>query len=127
MRPGEKHIEEAIAAAFERLPDPDPTRLKSLEERLSRAAFRARRRERPRWTYWWLILGFAATGAAAWWGGEYFSGESRKPAIEQHAPDVTGEPERAGTLEPGAERKRDSATLPGRAADSPTIYRRETY
>ena len=134
MRSGEKHIEEAIATAFERLPDPDPTRLKSLAERLSRATSRAPRRERSRWIYWWLILGLAATGAAAWWAGEYFTGEPFDNDVVPHTPSAPafesgGESRDDDVHEPagGIEDRAPNAESAAGTGQSPTIYRRERY
>jgi hypothetical protein len=127
MQSDEKRFEDAFAAAFERLPEPDPSRLKLLEERLGRATTRIPRRPRPRWTYWWLILGLVATGAAAWWGGEYLRRAPQTPVVkhEERAFDSPSSEVQEGTR---AETNRaDEAQTGEGVSRQREIYRREQY
>lgn len=131
MRPDERSLEELIGAAFDRLPDPDSTRFKELEERLVRLASRGSRSSRPRPAIWWFIAALTATGAAAWWAGEYFSAGSREQEINSR----TLETQTAEKIEPGAttgprQEHGNESLKPGPAKpshDGPGIYRRERY
>lgn len=121
MRPGERELEERIQAAFDRLPDPDPTRLRTLEARFVRQARGEPKQIRPRGVYWWLILGLVATGAAAWWSGTWWQWST----TERVAAPVGMPPE----SHPGSVRPDDSAMKETGARTehkpSSTIYRRE--
>lgn len=131
MRPDERSLEELIGAAFDRLPDPDSTRFKELEERLVRQATRGSRSNRHGPTLWWLIAALTATGAAAWWTGEYFSAGSREQEINSRAPETqtTEKLEQGATRDARQEHGNDSLKAePAKPAhDGPGIYRRERY
>lgn len=71
-----------IVIAYDRLPEPEPSRLKAVEERLARALPRRAAKQRNVGWYWWLIIGLVATGAAAWSVLEYFSEGQVVPAVE---------------------------------------------
>lgn len=122
MQPDERDLEESIGAAFDRLPEPDSTRLREIEERLTRRASRPSVRQAPRWIYWGLLAGLAATGAAAWWGGQYLSRAPEPATVEQ-------QPERSAA--PGTERIPDRRAEPVAPAEpngaQREIYRREMY
>lgn len=118
MQPDERQLEERIAAAFDRLPDPDSARLREIEERLARRlAPRA-----PARFFWWLLAGLAATGAAAWWGGEYLARDALPPAVEASKP---AEP--TAPIERAQQRPATSAVPAAPATGQREIYRREQY
>ncbi len=119
MRRGEKGLEEMIAAAFDRLPEPDATRLKVLEERLGRSAKRTATSRRPASMYWWLLLGLAATGAAAWWSGTLWQAPSE---VEKAAAETT--PTNRERVAPPTEAQGHKGVEVERK-QSPMIYRRE--
>lgn len=129
MRRGEGDFERILGAAFDRLPEPDATRLRAIEERLSRAARRAPEKRKSRWFYWWLVAGLAATGAAAWWTGEIWTAGSSKSEGEHSAPAV-GEviaPEREASKH-SEQKDAGSETEPNNnSKSSSAIYRREAY
>lgn len=130
MRPDDRQLAALIATAFDRLPAPDAARLQVLEARLVRQAVRVARPAKSRRAYWWLIVGLAASGAAAWWAGEYFAGAYSGRDASQAAPLVpAGRPVLGGGAESAPEDK-DKATNAGasrRAEDPRAIYRRERY
>ena len=128
MRPGDEFLAKSIAAAFDRLPEPEAARLEGLERRLLlQTAPRTAKKVHAR--FWWLFAGLIATGAAAWWGGEYWGSGSLKPqpvASPMDAQDASNE-ERTPKLETvndGEPRRKESGDSQN---DSPTIYRREVY
>ena len=123
MRSDDSRLENLIGAAFDRLPDPDSTRLREIEERVARCASRGSEGNVRRRSFWWLIAALTATGAAAWWGGEYLGREpSPAPATQQ----IDLERVPATT-----ERIRDNRTQPVAPAapdgGQREIYRRERY
>gem|GEM_PF-4331037 len=126
MRPDEKRLQALISTAFDRLPEPDPARVKALEERLLRRASRPAGRERSaRFRYWWLVAALAASGAAAWWAGEYFAREPKHDAPTSF--ETTGSRsyvEKRDAERPPSEDRQSEASGPGRRPD---IYRREQY
>lgn len=138
MRLDESHLARSIAAAFDRLPEPEAARLKALEEGLARKIRRPPATKKSRASYWWLLAGLAATGAAAWWGGQYLSGGSSATAVQQPAVvsrssnSETVRKNRARPAEqpPAQSSPRSEAAEDGSSElshDSPQIYRREKY
>lgn len=128
MQPDERTVESAIAAAFDRLPDPSAARLGSLEARLVRAVSRAPKRERSRWFYGWLIFGLTATAAATWWAGEILVGESsREPSNPAAHESIERRDGVAPAPTPGSPERPTGKTAPNESTNSPTIYRREAY
>lgn len=129
MRPDERSLEELIGAAFDRLPDPDSTRFKELEERLVRQATRGSRSNRRGPTLWWLIAALMATGAAAWWAGDYFAG-FREQESDSRAPVTRAVDEFDHGHASGVPQDRGTESVEGpapRAQDRSGIYRRERY
>jgi hypothetical protein len=127
MRLDDDLLANSIAAAFDRLPEPEAARLEGLEYRLLNQAARPAKRP-PRARFWWLFMALIATGAAAWWGGRYWM-EARSNA---KPPGFT--PAKTETIERAPER--DEAEKDADAPDkvspeaetgSQTIYRREVY
>lgn len=131
MRPSDEHLAESVRAAFEALPGPDATRLKELEVRLGHQAARPAREKKSRIGYWWLIAALAASGAAAWWAGEYFNATSREQETNSRAPVMRAadKPEQDGTSKAPQEYGNDSSKVgpAQRAQDQSGIYRRERY
>lgn len=128
MRPDDKFLAKSIAAAFDRLPEPEAARLEGLEHRLLlRTAYRAAKSNRAR--FWWLFAGLVATGAAAWWGGEYWRHDSLtlRPAVSPTAAQDASNDERKPKLgtENHSEPRREEAG--GSQNGSTMIYRREAY
>lgn len=125
MRPDEKQLEQMIAAAFDRLPAPDATRLKAVEERLGRHASRGPKLGQARSMYWWLLLGLAATGAAAWWSGTLWQPPMEVPPARVETKLME---RREGAAPSETERSKETHNERDTATDrkrSPTIYRRE--
>lgn len=125
----ETRIERLIGNAYNRLPEPEPSRLNAVEECLMRAL---PRRETKRGTvgwYWWLIAALAASAAATWWAGGYLSGGSQKEEIVPQAPTQLDEPRRESLPEPARETGEKSSNVesPTRTNERPLIYRRERY
>jgi hypothetical protein len=129
MRPDDDYLARSVAAAFDRLPEPEAARLEALERRLTLRAPVAARRSKGRLGFWWLMAGLVATGAAAWWGGAYRRDAAPKPLPRAAA--------RAGTdaaksgSEPDAARETGKTSSQDEATESETnsqtIYRREVY
>jgi hypothetical protein len=118
----EAELARAIAAAFERLPSPDPRRLAAIEARLADV-----RGERAglRWLrYAGLAAALAAGAAAAWWAMER-SIFAETPGEKQTAPATApGTSAPLATDEtPGATPERDRPASPTRRP--PVIYQRE--
>jgi len=125
----ETRIERLIGNAYNRLPEPEPSRLNAVEECLMRAL---PRREAKRGTvgwYWWLIAALAASAAATWWAGGYFSGGSQKEEIVPQVPTPMDEPRRETSPEPARATSEKSSNVgsPAQTSDRPLIYRRERY
>lgn len=127
MRPDDDILAKSIAVAFDRLPEPEAARLEGLERRLAlRAAPRVARRVRAR--FWWLFAAFIATGAAAWWGGRYWTDARSNAKSPEFAPAATEMIEReagGGATENGADAPNEVS--PEAETGSQTIYRREVY
>lgn len=127
MQPDEQRLAQAIAAAFERLPQPRLARLEAIERRLTNVS-RARSARRPRAAFWWLMAALFATGAAAWWGGEYWRGE-----VSPKSPTpVSGVTEQAGHRDAQGTGRTENAgsganVKPESESSAPTVYRREVY
>lgn len=120
-------LETLIGAAFDRLPEPDSTRLREVEERLARRAsrrFTGRARELG---FWWLLAALAATGAAAWWGGEYLADKTARDPIERRI--ETAVPSPAQQAPRDEEGSAEPRSIPPTAPPGPErqIYRRERY
>jgi hypothetical protein len=126
MRPDERQLEELIGAAFDRLPEPASARLKEIENRLVRKASRRPERSAPRFKFWWLIFALAATGAAAWWVGEYVSGESWRSAEPTPAAS-NPTPTTGTTAERAKENQTESKDVGTAKGNQNEIYRRERY
>lgn len=122
MRSDEREPERLIAAAFDRLPDPDSARLREIEQRLLRRANRRRGIGRPGLRFWWLMAALAATGAAAWWGGEYLARNVSPVTAEQPKPAETAAP-----IEKAQERPAQAVTPAAPSKGQREIYRREQY
>ena len=123
MAPDDERLGSLIGAAFDRLAEPAPARLKAVEERLVLVlGVGAKKRRTPGW-YWWLAATVVASGAAAWWavGYDLSSGpETPMPAVPAPPAAVT---ERTG---PGP-RERVESPPPNESAQTrgSVIYRRE--
>lgn len=121
-KPDEKQLVDLIAAAFNRLPEPAPAKLKAVEERLTSVLRQRETKGRTAGWYWWLLVGLAATGAAAWWGGTLWrpAGEEKSTPVEiiETAPSGREEGSRSGA-------PRKEAPVEMDQKRSPTIYRRE--
>jgi hypothetical protein len=128
MRPDDEFLSKSIAAAFDRLPEPEAARLEGLERRLSlRAAPRAAKRVRAR--FWWLLAGLVATGAAAWWGGDYWRDASMTPqtAASPTTPRDASNEERRPRPKTADESESRHEEVSNSQNGSTTIYRREAY
>lgn len=129
MRPDERHLVGSIVAAFDRLPEPELARLEALERRLSRRLSDSASAKKPRARFWWLLAGLVATGAAAWWGGEYLRGTDSRPVPRFSAPNITAPSEHQdqhdSARESGSEKSSDASSES--ETGSQTIYRREVY
>ena len=75
LPPDEEALVKMLATAFDRLPEPDVTRITALEQRLDRQLRMSQNRRKHPALYWWMLGGLFATGAAAWWAGDYYWGE----------------------------------------------------
>ena len=129
MRLDESDLARLIGAAFDRLPEPAAARLEGLERRLLERPSRTSSTKRPRASFWWLLAGLVATGAAAWWGGEYLSGSQSQRAPPLSAPSVTETPERQDQQGFARERgdEQSENVLPKSETRSQTIYQREVF
>lgn len=126
MQPDDDYLARSIAGAFDRLPEPAAARLEALERRLSLQ--RARVGRTPQVGFWWLLAGLVATGAAAWWGGQYFGHGASRP-LPASAP-AAGETQSDQSRDDSERKRRGEPAqdaAPDDAADSHTIYRREVY
>ena len=87
--PAEGGIETLIAAAYDRLPGPEPLRVTQIAERLASRRPSGRGRLRPNSLPWWIvILALSGAAAASWWAGEVLRERSSTevhPAAETHA------------------------------------------
>jgi hypothetical protein len=117
----EKKFADVIATAYGRLPDPELTRLKAVEDRLIRALPRQRSEKSASSWLGWLIFGLATSAVAGWWVSELFVGDPKQdstpPAVieRQDAKPEQGNKNGIGTQSPNESK------------NSPTIYRREAY
>lgn len=128
MRLGDDLLAKSISAAFDRLPEPDVARLEGLERRLLLGVPpRPARKVRAR--FWWLFAGLIATGAAAWWGGKYWTdGQSgAKPPEFAPAAMETNEDEAEGGRTENNDAGASNEVAPNAETSSRTIYRREVY
>lgn len=123
----EEQLRQRVAAAFDRLPEPELPRLRAVEGRLVDALPRPSARRRPTvgW-YWWLIGALAASGAAAWWAGEHIYTDSSVPDPVQQAP-ATEDASRSAPADAAREHPGGSSKPDSRTDESPTIYRKEIY
>lgn len=129
MQLDEPHLAQSIAAAFDRLPEPEAARLEALERRLARSLARSTSRKGSRARFWWLMAGLVATGAAAWWGGEHWRSAALKPELRAPASTAVGETERDAKPLSREEHKAEPSNKKSSEsnANSPTIYQREAY
>lgn len=122
--PTEREIADLFAPAFDRVAEPEPRRLASIEQRLLE---QPRLRGRRKVAWWWLIGTLVAGAASAlWWAVDYDSGEGQEepaPTVVSPsvAPSVADQPRRPGRSE-GAESK--PAGEPAQKK-GPMIYRKE--
>lgn len=119
MAPDNERLGQSIGAAFDRLPDPVPARLKAIEDRLAAALPKGKTAPRTGGWYWWLIAALITSGAAAWWAGTLW-----QPAAEDR-PTIPVEITEAA---PATPRQRSESTEREKETSqkrSPTIYRRE--
>jgi hypothetical protein len=127
MRLDDDLLANSIVAAFDRLPEPEAARLEGLEYRLLHQAPRSAKRP-SRARFWWLFMALIATGAAAWWGGRYWTETRSNAKPPGFTPTATETIERAP--EP-AEAEKDAdvpdKVSPDSETGSQTIYRREVY
>lgn len=122
----ETELARAIAAAFDRLPMPDPRRLAAIEARLTETAIARRDRGEVRWLrYAWLAAALAAGAAAAWWAVERYVFDD--PVVEERtAPAPITSP-----VSPLAPRDDESRAAPEQSPAvspsrrGPVIYQRE--
>lgn len=128
MQPGDDYLARSIAAAFDSSPEPATARLEALERRLAARISDVNRSRRPRARFWWFMAVLFATGAAAWWGGEYWSG-TVSPESHRQLSGVAEKTPHHGAR--GAEQVNEDKAHVDAAPDSeskaPTIYRREVY
>lgn len=125
MRPDDDFLAKSIAAAFDRLPEPEAARLEGLERRLSlQAAPRVPKRVRAR--FWWLLAGLVATGAAAWWGGQYLKVKPRPTAAGHEVQHEIG-PTADTEVENGSVEQPKPVDSTGSGEREYEIFRREKY
>lgn len=123
MAPDDERLGRLIGAAFDPLPEPEPARLKAVEDRLTHTLAGRKTKRRAAGWYWWLMATLAVTGAAAWWGEGHLS---REPSSTP-APQGTD----SGRTPTTEDRIRDKRGGPVEAAapsdQRPEIFRRERY
>ncbi len=131
--PDEERLKALIAEAYEALPAPDPWRLKTLEERLTRQLTRQPKAKKPSAWAWWLAGALlAASAAASWWMVESMQGQDdvgqSAPFMHQELPLEQPSVEGGSGSQPSEDAEipaRERAHAPGRSS-SPLIYQRET-
>ncbi len=124
MAPDDERLGRLIGAAFDRLPEPAPARLKAVEDRLAVRLVRREKQSRPGW-YWWLMAALAAGAGAAWWAGGYFGGEPRKEDLIPPVLAPTDETPPQSVRETGVESP--NVESPAQTNEPSLIYRRERY
>jgi hypothetical protein len=132
LPPDEEVLVKMLSTAFDRLPEPDVTRLTALEQRLDRHLRTSQNQRKHPALYWWMLGGLIATGAAAWWVGDYFrTGAPVVPAPQQNSAPAAGSPEDSlrgrPQQEPAPERQPGEQRQGAEQKEAPVIYRRERY
>lgn len=117
----EMKLTSLIVATYDRLPEPELAKLKAVEDRLIRALPQSGSRRPVVSWYGWLVLGLAASGAAAWWAGEFFAGDGSR-----HDPSPPAVVEQQST-KPDSKGTTTNKKSPNESEKTPTIYRREAY
>lgn len=117
--PDKDRLGRLIFEAHEYLPGPDMARLRELEERLNRKAFRQTRRRMPRAPWWVILLLAGGAATAAWWSLEQLREPQPAPGGER--------PVQETGMNPAAEQHTgDAASGDGKSvSDAPVIYRRQ--
>ena len=126
MVPDDERLERLIGAAFDRLPEPAPSRLKAVEDRLVAGLPQRPGKRRTPGFYWWLAAMLVANGAAAWWAGERFYTAAPEPAPAQQTPAIRDESPVAPSA-PAREQSKDSPNIDPRTNQPPAIYKKEQY